>query len=122
MTLPPLQVWPGNPYPLGATYDGAGTNFSLFSEVATSVELCLIAKDGTETRIPLDEVDGYVWHCYLPTISRASVTASACTDRGIRKAGIGATPASCCSTRMEKPFTASSVTSRIPRRRCSPIR
>ena len=42
MTLPPLQVWPGNPYPLGATYDGAGTNFSLFSEVATSVELCLI--------------------------------------------------------------------------------
>lgn len=69
MTLPPLQVWPGNPYPLGATYDGAGTNFSLFSEVATSVELCLIAKDGTETRIPLDEVDGYVWHCYLPTIS-----------------------------------------------------
>lgn len=69
MTLPPLQVWPGNPYPLGATYDGAGTNFSLFSEVATSVELCLIAKDGTETRIPLEEVDGYVWHCYLPTIS-----------------------------------------------------
>ncbi|WP_078315860.1 glycogen debranching protein GlgX [Mycobacterium sp. D16Q16] len=69
MTLPPLQVWPGNPYPLGATYDGAGTNFSLFSEVATAVELCLIAKDGTESRVPLDEVDGYVWHCYLPTIS-----------------------------------------------------
>ncbi|AMW20193.1 MULTISPECIES: glycogen debranching protein GlgX [Mycobacteroides] len=69
MTLPPLQVWPGNPYPLGATYDGAGTNFSLFSEVATAVELCLIAKDGTETRVPLDEVDGYVWHCYLPTVS-----------------------------------------------------
>lgn len=62
-------VWPGTPYPLGATYDGAGTNFSLFSEVATLVELCLIAKDGTEQRIPLDEVDGYVWHAYLPTVS-----------------------------------------------------
>ena len=62
-------VWPGTPYPLGATYDGAGTNFSLFSEVATQVDLCLIAKDGTEQRIPLDEVDGYVWHAYLPTVS-----------------------------------------------------
>ena len=53
-------VWPGTAYPLGATYDGAGTNFSLFSEVADRVELCLIAKDGTETRIDLDEVDGFV--------------------------------------------------------------
>ena len=45
-------VWPGTPYPLGATYDGAGTNFSLFSEVADAVELCLIGTDGTEERIP----------------------------------------------------------------------
>ncbi len=43
--------------------------FSVFSEVADSVELCLIAKDGTETRINLDEVDGFVWHTYLPTIT-----------------------------------------------------
>jgi isoamylase len=62
-------VWPGTSYPLGATYDGAGTNFSLFSEVAERVELCLIAKDGSEERINLDEVDGYVWHCYLPTVT-----------------------------------------------------
>ncbi|MEZ0052835.1 isoamylase [Mycobacterium sp. MAA66] len=62
-------VWPGAAYPLGATYDGAGTNFSLFSEVADSVELCLIAKDGSEQRINLDEVDGYVWHCYLPNVT-----------------------------------------------------
>ena len=62
-------IWPGTPYPLGATYDGAGTNFSLFSEVAEKVELCLIAKDGTEERINLDEVDGYVWHAYLPTVT-----------------------------------------------------
>jgi len=65
----PLTVWPGTPYPLGATYDGAGTNFSLFSEVAEEVELCLIAKDGSEERINLDEVDGYVWHAYLPTVT-----------------------------------------------------
>ncbi|WP_280302076.1 glycogen debranching protein GlgX, partial [Nocardia neocaledoniensis] len=65
----PLGVWPGTAYPLGATYDGAGTNFSVFSEVATRVELCLIAKDGTEARVDLDEVDGYVWHAYLPAIT-----------------------------------------------------
>ncbi|MGW0043105.1 glycogen debranching protein GlgX [Rhodococcus sp. NPDC003348] len=62
------SVWPGNAYPLGATYDGAGTNFSLFSEVAEAVELCLIARDGSEERIPLTEVDGYVWHAYLPGV------------------------------------------------------
>jgi isoamylase len=62
-------VWPGTPYPLGATYDGAGTNFSVFSEVAERVELCLIDRAGTEDRIPLDEVDGFVWHAYLPAIT-----------------------------------------------------
>ncbi|OBG72089.1 glycogen debranching protein GlgX [Mycobacterium sp. E3305] len=62
-------VWPGNPYPLGASYDGAGTNFSLFSEIAEKVELCLIDDAGGQSRIPLDEVDGYVWHAYLPNIS-----------------------------------------------------
>lgn len=62
-------VWPGNPYPLGASYDGAGTNFSLFSEIAEKVELCLIDHGGGESRIPLEEVDGYVWHAYLPNIN-----------------------------------------------------
>ena len=61
-----MEVWPGSPYPLGATFDGVGTNFALFSEAATAVQLCLIANDGTETRVDLIEVDGYVWHCYLP--------------------------------------------------------
>ncbi|MDT5117037.1 MAG: isoamylase [Mycobacterium sp.] len=65
-TLP--TVWPGDAYPLGATYDGAGTNFSLFSEIAEKVDLCLIDERGSESRIPLDEVDGYVWHAYLPNI------------------------------------------------------
>ncbi len=61
-----IAVWPGDSYPLGATYDGAGTNFALFSEVAERVELCLFAEDGTETRVDLREVDGFVWHGYLP--------------------------------------------------------
>ena len=62
-------MWPGRPYPLGATYDGTGTNFALFSEVAERVELCLIADDGTETRTNLTEVDAFVWHGYLPAIT-----------------------------------------------------
>jgi isoamylase len=62
-------VWPGSSYPLGATYDGGGTNFALFSEIAEKVELCLIDDNGDETRVALDEVDGYVWHAYLPSVS-----------------------------------------------------
>jgi isoamylase len=66
---PAAEVWPGQPYPLGATYDGLGTNFSVFSEVAERVELCLFDEDGTETRHPLPEVTGFVWHGYVPTVS-----------------------------------------------------
>ncbi|WP_265521352.1 glycogen debranching protein GlgX [Oerskovia flava] len=61
-----MQIWPGHPYPLGATYDGSGTNFALFSEVAERVELCLLDDDGTETRIEVEEVDAHVWHAYIP--------------------------------------------------------
>jgi isoamylase len=60
-----LRPWPGSAYPLGATYDGVGTNFALFSEVADLVELCLFDEDGTETRVRLEEVDGFVHHGYL---------------------------------------------------------
>ncbi len=63
-----MRVWPGSAYPLGATYDGTGTNFALFSEVADRVELCLFDEDGTETRIPLPERDAFVWHGYLPNV------------------------------------------------------
>lgn len=68
-----MQVWPGSAYPLGATYDGSGTNFALFSEVADRVELCLFDEDPQsgerhETRVELTEVDAYVWHCYLPLV------------------------------------------------------
>ena len=72
------RVWVGQPAPLGATYDGSGTNFSLFTSVAEGVELCLIddvhrGEDGTvtaveEERIELREVDGHCWHTYLPGV------------------------------------------------------
>ncbi len=61
-------VWSGLPHPLGATYDGQGTNFALFSEVADRVDLVLVDDDGVHSTIPLPEVDGFVWHCYLPGV------------------------------------------------------
>ena len=63
-----MEIWPGTAYPLGATYDGTGTNFALFSEVAERVELCLVDDDGVETRVDLPEVDGFVWHGYIPAV------------------------------------------------------
>jgi isoamylase len=66
-----VEIWPGTAYPLGATFDGSGTNFALFSEVAERVELCLIDGEGddlTEERIELTEEDAFVWHCYLPSV------------------------------------------------------
>ncbi|ARO87783.1 glycogen debranching enzyme [Nitrosospira lacus] len=63
-----MKVWPGNPYPLGATFDGAGTNFSLFSHMAERVELCLFDEQGRETRVDLPESTGRCWHGYFPGI------------------------------------------------------
>jgi len=63
-----VEIWPGQPYPLGATYDGGGTNVAVFSEVADRVELCLFEGDG-ETRVDLPEVTGHIWHGYLPRLA-----------------------------------------------------
>jgi glycogen operon protein len=66
-----MRVWPGQPYPLGATWDGAGVNFALFSENATGVDLCLFdhPNDAAErVRLPLRERSDQVWHCYLPDV------------------------------------------------------
>ncbi len=63
-----IEVWPGEPFPLGARWDGTGTNFSVFSEVATRVELCLFDDVGGERRIALPEVTAFCWHGYLPDI------------------------------------------------------
>ncbi len=64
-----MQIWPGQPYPLGATYDGSGTNFALFSSAADRVELCLFDDDGAETRVDVEESDAHVWHVYMPAIT-----------------------------------------------------
>jgi isoamylase len=70
-----LLPWPGRPFPLGATWDGEGTNFSLFSEHAVRVELCLFGEDGSgpggglsEERVQLTERHAHNWHCYLPGV------------------------------------------------------
>jgi glycogen operon protein len=66
-----MRIWPGRSYPLGATWDGAGVNFALFSEHATKVELCLFESvDATQElqRIPMSEHTDQVWHAYLPDV------------------------------------------------------
>lgn len=63
-----MHSWPGSTYPLGATFDGNGTNFALFSEVAEKVELCLFDNRRRETRVELIDVDAYIWHAYLPQV------------------------------------------------------
>ncbi|QIS75663.1 glycogen debranching protein GlgX [Streptomyces sp. DSM 40868] len=63
-----MPVWSGHPYPLGASFDGQGTNFALFSEVAERVDLILVDDAGTETPVRLHEVDGFVWHAHLPGV------------------------------------------------------
>jgi isoamylase len=67
--LADIEIWPGQPYPLGASYDGAGVNFALFSEVAQKVELCLFDDQDQETRVELPESTGFVWHGYVPGLS-----------------------------------------------------
>src|SRR5213079_1433921 len=57
-----MKIWPGTPYPLGATYDGAGTNFSVFSEVAARVELCLFDESAAQMCIDFPETTGFIWH------------------------------------------------------------
>ncbi len=61
-------VWPGDPFPLGQSWDGHGTNFSLFSENAERVELCLFDEEGNEERIAVEERTAFNWHCYLPGV------------------------------------------------------
>ncbi|MDQ3963011.1 MAG: glycogen debranching protein GlgX [Actinomycetota bacterium] len=63
-----MEVWPGSRSRLGATWDGEGTNFAVFSEHAEAVEICLFDSDGRETRVRLPEATAFVWHGYLPGI------------------------------------------------------
>jgi isoamylase len=68
MTAAPEPIWPGRPDPLGAVWDGEGTNFAVFSEHGEAVELCLFDEDGHERRLALPEVTAHVWHGYVPEV------------------------------------------------------
>jgi isoamylase len=85
----PATVWPGRPVPLGATFDGRGTNFSVFSSVADAVALCLFDERGVEARVVLRERTGDVWHGYLPHVRPGQrygyrVGGEYAPDRGLR--------------------------------------
>jgi isoamylase len=67
--VPIAQTWPGKPYPLGATWDGEGTNFAVFSSTATTVWICLFDEAGIETRVPLQDTTYQIWHGYLPGVA-----------------------------------------------------
>jgi glycogen operon protein len=87
--VPELEVWPGRAYPFGASFDGTGTNFALFTEVAEAVELCLFDDAGLERRVPLEEVDAFSWHAYLPNVGPGQrygyrVSGPYAPDRGVR--------------------------------------
>ncbi len=87
-----MDVWPGKPYPLGATYDGMGTNFSIFSEAAEKVELCLFDEEGKETRVELPEVTAFCWHGYFHGVGPGRrygyrVYGEWAPDRGLRYNG-----------------------------------
>lgn len=64
----PRPLWPGKPFPLGASWNGKGVNFALFAENATGVELCLFDADDHETRLELTEVNKCIWHGYVPEL------------------------------------------------------
>ncbi|AKV04513.1 Glycogen debranching enzyme [Labilithrix luteola] len=63
-----MRVLPGKAFPLGASWDGKGVNFAIYSENATGVDLCLIDEDGSETRLSMRERTGFTWHCYVPDV------------------------------------------------------
>ena len=105
-----VRLWPGKPFPLGATFDGEGTNFALFSEHAERVELCLFDDGGVEERVELTERTAFNWHGYLPGVGRASATRTASTGPGRPSRVTASTRASCCSTRTRRRSRARSAT------------
>ena len=120
-----MQTWPGSSYPLGATFDGNGTNFALFSEGAERVELCLFGDRGKETRIDLIDVDAHIWHAYLPhRRPRPALRLPGARRRTTRSTASASTRTSCCSTPTPRPSRArstgtsrcSATTSAIPTR------
>ena len=97
-----MATWPGSAYPLGATFDGSGTNFALFSEVAEKIELCLFYDTGGETRVELLEIDAYVWHAYLPQVQPGQRYGYRVYGEYDPESGKRCNPKSCSSTRTQR--------------------
>lgn len=98
-------IFPGKPYPLGAKWDGTGANFSIYSERAEAVELCLFREAGEQTDcIQLPEVTAFVWHGYLHGISPGSIMGTVCMARGSPNKGSGSIRQSCWSTPTRRPL------------------
>ena len=106
------EQWPGKAYPLGASYDGSGTNFAIFSEVAERVELCLFDADGAESRVPLIEVDGFVWHGFLPEVEPGQCYGYRVHGPYAPENGTASMPKSFCSIPMPKPGAQSCLATR----------
>ena len=101
------MLLPGKPYPLGAKWDGTGVNFGLYSENATSVDLCLFDSDGKQTEcLQLQEQTAFVWHGYLPGISPGQRMGIAYMVRGRLKRGCVSMPRSCWLIHTLRPFAA----------------
>ena len=94
-----MEVWPGDAYPLGATFDGNGTNFAIFSEAPMPSSCACSTTTAARPRIELTEVDGYVWHCYLPQIQPGQRYGYRVHGPYDPAKGRAATRTSCCWTR-----------------------
>ena len=93
-----MEIWPGRPYPLGASWDGFGVIFAVFSENATAVELCLFDADdpSTETdRVCMPEQTDHVWHVYLPYLLPGQLYGYRVHGPTSPSAAIASTPTSC---------------------------
>src|SRR5712691_1435734 len=113
-----MEMWPGRSYPLGAQYDGSGVNFTLFSEVATRVELCLFDSAGNQHAVDLPERTGFVWHGYVPGIEPGQRYGYRVHGPGRPSRDIAAIRPSWCSTRTRRP----SRVCRAGTRRSTPTR
>ena len=103
MTAAPEPVWPGQPRPLGATWDGEGTNFAVFAEGADAVDLALFDQTGVERRLRLPEVTAHTWHGYVPEVGPGQRYGFRVHGAYDPERGSAATRPSCCSTRTPGP-------------------
>ena len=97
-----MQPWPGSAYPLGASYDGAGTNFAVFSAHATKMELCIFDPSARReiVRFEMPECTDEVWHGYMPNARAGIIYGYRAYGPMSRSAAIVSTITSCCSIRM----------------------